>query len=87
MAGWRISGGIDATLPAVTLAPGAVLVVAADVGEFQATYAAVPLADGALDRTAEQQQRHGDVARRSGPRRRPRTLCRRRGLGLARTRP
>ncbi len=42
LTGWRLTGGVDLTLPATTLAPGALLVVAADIAVFQATYAAVP---------------------------------------------
>lgn len=41
VSGWTISGGIDLTLPAATIAPGAYLVVAADAAAFAAKYPGV----------------------------------------------
>ncbi|MCA9172560.1 MAG: lamin tail domain-containing protein, partial [Planctomycetales bacterium] len=40
LSGWRISGGIDLSLPGITLAAGQTLVLAADVDAFHATYGA-----------------------------------------------
>src|SRR5881628_742307 len=41
LAGWRISDGVDYTFPAVTIAPGGYLLVAANVETFQNLHPAV----------------------------------------------
>src|SRR5262249_18018539 len=41
LAGWSLSGGVDVTLPAYSLAPGQRVVVAADLAAFAAKYPTV----------------------------------------------